>query len=111
MTPPTSRHPATQRPPARTSTGAPPEDMFHAPPIAEDEDGPDVSAQPGAEVGHYGMGYGDPTRHQGGTWPGEGLSLPPTPQPTAPPTGKQMEPSMPPGGGTATAREKGGGQQ
>lgn len=111
MTSPASRPPATQQPPARTPTTAPPEDMFQAPPIAKDDDGPDVTAQPGAEVGHYGMGYGDPTRHQGGTWPGEGLSLPPVAQPAGSPAAKQMEQATVRSGATAPPRDKGGGQQ
>lgn len=83
----------------RSTPNASAEDTFQVPPIAKDDDGPDVTAQPGAEVGHYGMGYGDPTRHQGGNWPGEGTSLPRGPRPADPM------------GGTARSEGKAGGQQ
>lgn len=68
-----------QRPEARPASGSASEDAFDAPPIAAEEaaEGPDVSDQPGAEVGHYGMGYGDPTRHQGGQPPGADTDIKP----------------------------------
>lgn len=97
MNPSAPRSPsAAQRPEPRPATASPSEDAFHVPPIAEDDDGPDVTAQPGAEAGHYGMGYGDPTRHQGGAWPQEGTPLPP---------------SATSAGGTAPTEDKGRGQQ
>jgi hypothetical protein len=61
-----------QQPRAKPTPSSSSEDAFHVPPVASKEapEGPDVTDQPGAEAGHYGMGYGDPTRHQGGEPPG-----------------------------------------
>lgn len=105
------------RPEPRPISSSPSEDAFHVPPTERDDDGPDVTAQPGAEAGHYGMGYGDPTRHQGGTqptgtWPTEGTSLPPGAQQAAPRPDGQMTQDAPAGrGGTGPTGDKGGGQQ
>ena len=108
----TRPQPTTQpRPRPAAQAGA--EDAFEVPPIADEAapEGPDVTVQPGAEAGHYGMGYGDPTRHQGGNWPGEGAQLPPKPgEEGLPPSSDQMNQGEPTGA-TAAQRDKEGGQQ
>ena len=60
------------------------EDAFHVPPIASPaaSDGPDMSKVEGAEAGHYGPAYGDPTRHLGGAAPGKPDVAAPAAQPT-----------------------------
>jgi len=58
------------------------EDAFHVPPIASPAapDGSDLSNVAGAEAGHYGPAYGDPTRHLGGPPPVKPRVAAPAPQ-------------------------------
>lgn len=67
-----TRDPSDRRPAAPAQPAADRPDR-QTPPIARPEapDGPDVSNKPEAAPGHYGPGYGDPTRHLGGSPPGD----------------------------------------
>lgn len=74
-----TRDPSDRRPAAPAQPAADRPDR-QTPPIARPEapDGPDVSDKPEAAAGHYGPGYGDPTRHLGGSPPGRDAKQPPS---------------------------------
>jgi hypothetical protein len=78
-TPPHRPTPQTPDPIHQTAS----EDAFHVPPIESPAtpDGPDVSKVKGAEAGHYGPAYGDPTRHLGGAAPAKPDAQAPSSQP------------------------------
>jgi hypothetical protein len=78
-TPPHRQTPQTAGPIHQTAS----EDAFHVPPIESPAapDGPDMSKVQGAEAGHYGPAYGDPTRHLGGAAPGQPEAQAPSSQP------------------------------
>jgi hypothetical protein len=78
-TPPHRQTPQTAGPIHQTAS----EDAFHVPPIESPAapDGPDMSKVEGAEAGHHGPAYGDPTRHLGGAAPGKPDAQAPSSQP------------------------------
>ncbi|MCW7537819.1 hypothetical protein OOT46_08155 [Aquabacterium sp. A7-Y] len=67
-----SRTSSESRTPSSARAAAPEDAGRQLPPGAApgEPERPDVSDRPEAAVGHYGAGYGDPTRHLGGTAPG-----------------------------------------